>query len=463
MKKKYLYLPLEIAIREFDGKATLAYEAAKRGWNVIITNKLKLYSQLKNLPKGIFLVKSAVPGEINQLKKIKKYGHKILLLDEEGVVTYEIFLKGNYRYNKDTLSLVDSVFLWGEKQKSILTESYPEFKEKAHVTSNPRYEFWQKYASKTYEDEILTIKKKYGDFLFLPTSFGIANNYLSGEGVKSSINDMRGRKFDDISDFLEGQFEINLIAFKEYLSFLEDLIYKFKDTNIIVRPHPSESESLWRKLESKFSNLHVIYENSVTPWLLACKVMIHFKSTTSIESNLLKIPTVTYMPSIPEYLRKFELDLPKKASIVTRTREDTIKVLDDIFSSNDVSRMHDIGETDWLSKNLSSSEKIMSYIEESKTFTDESIIFKRSFGAALRKFYEEILIYLNKNSRLRSILPKRLIRHPDRLIYGQRKEGGLDIKHLMKIIKVINNSSDQPVDIKVIDHSSNFFEISLDP
>ena len=132
-------------------------------------------------------------------------------------MTYEIFLKGNYRYNKDTLSLVDSVFLWGEKQKSILTASYPEFKEKAHVTSNPRYEFWQKYASKTYEDEILTIKKKYGDFLFLPTSFGIANNYLSGEGVKSSINDMRGRKFDDISDFLEGQFEINLIAFKEYL------------------------------------------------------------------------------------------------------------------------------------------------------------------------------------------------------------------------------------------------------
>ena len=90
MKKKYLYLPLEIAIREFDGKATLAYEAAKRGWNVIITNKLKLYSQLKNLPKGIFLIKSAVPGEIDQLKKIKKYGHKILLLDEEGVVTYAV-------------------------------------------------------------------------------------------------------------------------------------------------------------------------------------------------------------------------------------------------------------------------------------------------------------------------------------------------------------------------------------
>ena len=168
------------------------------------------------------------------------------------------------------------------------------------------------------------------------------------------------------------------------------------------------------------------------------------------------------MPSIPEYLRKFELDLPKKASIVTRTREDTLKVLDDIFSSNDFSGMHDIGETDWLSKNLSSSEKIMSYIEESKTFTDESIIFKRSFVAALRKIYEEILIYLNRNSKLSSILPKRLIRHPDRLIYGQRKEGGLDIKHLMKIIKVINNSSDQPVDIKVIDHSSNFFEISLD-
>ena len=36
---KYLYLPLEIVIREIDGKALLAFEAATRGWKVVICTK----------------------------------------------------------------------------------------------------------------------------------------------------------------------------------------------------------------------------------------------------------------------------------------------------------------------------------------------------------------------------------------------------------------------------------------
>ena len=83
---KTLIIPLEIKHREYLGGIILAYFALKNGWTVYFGQKSQIFPFINTLPKSIWYLKSIVPGEIQNLKKIKKYGHKITTLDIEGLI-----------------------------------------------------------------------------------------------------------------------------------------------------------------------------------------------------------------------------------------------------------------------------------------------------------------------------------------------------------------------------------------
>ena len=50
-KPRYLYLPLEIIVREHDGKVTLAHQAVQEGWVVVMGPKIHLYAIADQLPE----------------------------------------------------------------------------------------------------------------------------------------------------------------------------------------------------------------------------------------------------------------------------------------------------------------------------------------------------------------------------------------------------------------------------
>lgn len=436
---KFLYLPLEIVYREHDAKSAIAAHAASQGWTVIIAPKLSLYKNLKNLPKGVFLIKSAVPSEFKQIKALKDKGHKVFSFDEEGVVTYEIFLEGDYRYNKETVDLLDGIFFWGKKQHSVFLKNLPSFENKSHVVGNPRVEFWREYARKVYEDESKEIRKRYGDFVFIPTSFGIANNYLQGnQGVELSL-EMFKEELSHIRAFLEGQRENNLIVFKEYIDFIPLLAREIFPKNIIIRPHPSESQVDWEKISQENSNIFLEYSGSVTPWILASKIMIHFKSTTSIESNLMDIPTLTYIPSFPEYMDKFELELPKAISHPTFSRHETIKSVKDFFNGKKINKpLFENNEWIFIDKNKSETKNLMKFLEENSMEVDKPISFNlNKYNLSLREIYEIILDFFNSFKYINRNLPSILKRNPLRQSYGKRKYLGMNLKHTEYVVNKI--------------------------
>ena len=57
MKKKYLYIPLEIFNRELNGMLLLSLVAAINDWNVVIGGKTTIFPVLNELPKGVVLLK----------------------------------------------------------------------------------------------------------------------------------------------------------------------------------------------------------------------------------------------------------------------------------------------------------------------------------------------------------------------------------------------------------------------
>ena len=446
---RYLYIPLEIVVRELDGKALLAFEAVLRGWKVIICSKRQFFNNIDKLPAGHVIIKSAVPNELKQIKKIRNSGHKIFLLDEEGVVTYDIFLKGNYRYNEDTIKLIDAFFFWGQKQHRIFSESYPKFQNIGFNTGAPRYQFWKTKAQSFYKNEIDNLRREYGKYILFNTSFGIANNYLSGEGLQSSYNDMSNVANPELRQFLEDQHDINYIAYKEYLQFIEELAVEFNDINIIVRPHPSESERTWQEFSKKLSNVKIVYSEAVTPWIAASEVMIHFKSTTSIEANVMGVPVVTYLPNVPEYLSKFHLEVPKQASLACFSRSDAIEAIKKVvYNGHDAKG--DISNCEWINDNSKSAADIMDIIDNKSTQT-ESILNINAIKSndTVKVRLDRIIVELNRVKLIKRFLPKKFIRHDDKYIYGKRKESGFKKSKIKSLIDYLGKDVDHMPKIQV--------------
>jgi hypothetical protein len=74
----------------------------------------------------------------------------------------------------------------------------------------------------------------------------------------------------------------------------------FPDYNIVVRPHPTESQETYRNIAAQCDRVKVTNEGNVVPWLLAARALVHNGCTTGVEAYVMGIPAITYRASINE-------------------------------------------------------------------------------------------------------------------------------------------------------------------
>ena len=118
---KYLYIPTEITHREIDGHCLLIYEAIKKGYYVFFGPR-HIMIKYDNYPIGSWLIKSLVQSEIRIFSEIKNKGHKIVLLDQEGLIMNKNDFKAKQRYNKKTVEISDRILMWGNQQKRLMNK-----------------------------------------------------------------------------------------------------------------------------------------------------------------------------------------------------------------------------------------------------------------------------------------------------------------------------------------------------
>jgi surface carbohydrate biosynthesis protein len=143
-----IYLPIEVKLRELEGKMLLAMVAAERGHVVIIGEKKDTLNLAKagKLPPGVVHDKSFTPGQykIDYFKKLKEYGHFISGQDEETGLLDESFDDfATRRFSEETISLADKVFAWGAHDAQSLREIYPNYKNRIIATGSPRVDLWR--------------------------------------------------------------------------------------------------------------------------------------------------------------------------------------------------------------------------------------------------------------------------------------------------------------------------------
>jgi surface carbohydrate biosynthesis protein len=296
--RKFIYLPIEIKVRELNSKLLLAVKLADLGNSVIVCNRI-FVNKLKKKPIGVVLAKSIAGFEIENIKKHKKHGNLFASLDIEGILNISS-KQQSFRFSQDTIDEVDMIFLNGEKELMNIKENNFRLDEnKIRLIGAPQFDFYKKPLSNYFKEKSTVYKSHYGKYILVLSRFGEVNNKFKKEDqswehyYNKNLNlNISCELLNKISGFEQHSKKI----FKSFIEMLPILSNEFPDFTIVVRPHPNEKIETWLEFTKHLKNIKVIFEGEVGHWIEGSEFVIHNGCTTAIESYLLNKPIISYMP-----------------------------------------------------------------------------------------------------------------------------------------------------------------------
>jgi len=306
--------PIEIAGRELDSKALLAYEFATKNHVSYIGDKNSVLKFSRYVPNAVYFDKGYHKGVSEFIyKKLAVNNINLISLDEENAVDYHDFQQLDVRFPNHILNKFDLIFLWGSKQYQYLKINRSCFDTSiTFQTGHPRFELLKKKNRSIYQDKARELKEKYGNFVLINTNFGLGNNSKGKEFVISNY----GSRFPQIKEIISYQEK----QVKLFIG-LSITLSKNIEKTIILRPHPEEDIYLYKNILSKYKNIKVIRDGSVIPWIMASSSMVHHDCTTGIESAMLGKNSIAYAKNLNKELTT---DIPLRISYQYDNSSDVI-------------------------------------------------------------------------------------------------------------------------------------------
>lgn len=291
-------LPIETKVREFDGKLWLGMNLVTRGYQVVLGPSDELKYNLEKIQPDYYITKDIGDGNIDFYDRLRKSGIIVLGLDTEGGV-----YNSEERYLSNKTKCVehfDALLAWGNNSASIL-ENYTNVGN-IYVTGNPRFDLLQPSLRDIYQDRAVSLNQQYGKYILLNGNFSFANPYSPHIIAKSEEN---------YGSTPRENRTYNHRIFHLFLDAIYHLQNEFPETNLIIRPHPSEDNNTYEEAFKGYENIHVEDSGDVRNWIAGANVTLHHDCTTGIESALMGIPVISYRPIQNE---KYESDLPQVVS-----------------------------------------------------------------------------------------------------------------------------------------------------
>lgn len=328
---RWLHIPMEIVGRELYPKLLLITEAVQDGWQCVIGTKKALLDAAEQLPTGVIYLKSVIPSEYENMMTFKNSGHRLVSLDEEGLIQSSLETLVTARYCDKTVAETEQFFCWGNIACDALKEAYKPHAEKFKVTGSPTADLWSSKAKEVYQEQVDALHERFGKYILIPSSFAVPNHFM---GPEEALNIMkRDNMFRDEADYQYYKKYHDYVGkvFEAFLKLLPIIGREFPDHAIILRPHPSDNHATWEEATKELNNVHVVFEGSVSPWLFGADAVLHWGSTTGLEAYLLGRPVIGHTP-YPEEEKAYDV-LPHLVSIMTHTTEDILSTLHHVIDN----------------------------------------------------------------------------------------------------------------------------------
>lgn len=287
-----IYLPVEVKVREFNSRLSIAAEALSRGWSVILGARVsKSHPIFEKLPALVVVAKSAMGFEAETIKSFQAMGHIYGVLDEEGLIVPDQAFYSRHRLPQECRDILDFVYMWGPRQEGAIGCSDDKFVR----TGNPRVDLWRSNGYGLYDKEIEKIRRERGDFLLIPSTFTMA--HMTEEEIADHVKRYYlPEAFDEVFARVREQALVLSEALDGYCKALANLSHA--GMRVVFRPHPSEDKGDLERRMGRIAGVEIIREGSVTPWIMASRGVIHLNCTTSLEASLQGKPVIQFLPEM---------------------------------------------------------------------------------------------------------------------------------------------------------------------
>ncbi|MBX7145982.1 MAG: hypothetical protein K1X44_01595 [Alphaproteobacteria bacterium] len=326
--RRSVIIPAEILNREFDAKLLLAAIAAERGFKVIVGCRSKINNWMSFMPRSIYLAKGMTARTLRMFKIMKDLGHAMVSCDEEALVYFSPEIYYKRRLSPPVLSHTSALFAWGQNNYDLWRSAKDYHGVPIYITGHPRADLMRPELKNFYSKDIKKLHDQYGQYILVNSNFSLVNKIFSNltplPDPDASGKEAQGK--------LGMGYTVELarhknILFKEFLNLIPTLAQKFPNYSIVVRPHPAENHQAWQNAAHGLSNVHVIHQGNIIPWILASKIVIHNGCTTAIEAALLNHPVVAYQPVIDQ---DYDDVLPNRVSYSATNPDSLIAMIKDL-------------------------------------------------------------------------------------------------------------------------------------
>ena len=338
-QKKWLLIPVENQVRELDPKLLFACVAAERGFTSVIGSRREMEFNIDRFPHSIYLSKSMTVRSLLFFRVANRFGHDIVTWDEEALVHLPPETYFSRRLDPRSIRFVSHLFAWGEENAALWRQYryLPDFIP-IHVTGNPRTDMLRPELRSFYEDEVAHFQSTYGDFILVNTNFNHINAFGADMNLFKPVKvpgqkPAFGRAARGMSrDYAEGLHDHKQAIFEQFKQLIPELVEAFPEHNIVIRPHPTESHDVYKKVATQCERVFVTNEGNVVPWLMATKALIHNGCTTGVEAYMLGVPAISYRAFVNEDYDYGFYVLPNKMSHQCFDFEELKNLLEKILS-----------------------------------------------------------------------------------------------------------------------------------
>ncbi len=306
-------------------------------------------------------------------------------LDEEnGIVKSDLKIFIERRFTTEALETVDKVFCWGQHDYSSLKKYFPRYKKKFCLTGAPRADMWKNYFSEYWKKKLNKDQKK--KYILISCNFSLINGFenfskiVKKEKQAGYYKRSKDSRKEDIEFFKVSK--KNFDIFKDTINFLSN---ELPHQTILVRPHPKERVSTWKKIFKNCKNIKVSNDQNFNYDLSNSKVLIHNSSTTAFQAALSGVPVISFIPEKNNFSSHGEM--ANKLGKMIESKEKLLLELKKICSEKKLNKK------DYINK------KILSYkiYNNPRKFSSQSIhsIWRKLFKNNFKKNnWSKIRLYL---------------------------------------------------------------------
>ena len=272
--------------RDLAGSVLAAYQLASRGASVAI---VPMYEQGVDVPRlglDTLVVNYARDANLDLMRSFAKAGLSLYVLDTEGGVLAE---KGGnsppamaaYVRNSGYADVLSGYFFWGGRLHQAFNDNNTMPSGQLHLTGCPRFDF----AAPRWRTLLDGERRGY---LLVNANFPLVNSRFSSKpGAEREAMIRAGWDGTYIDRFLADLKQV----FANYLTEIGRLAAARPDRAILVRPHPFESEEVYRSALAQHANVVVDGTGSVLDMIQNAAAIIHLNCGTAVEAVLLgKLP-----------------------------------------------------------------------------------------------------------------------------------------------------------------------------